>query len=79
MIRVLPLILALGLVGGCLLPKGTPVYVDGRHGKLWSGKGVLLETNEDESWCKVAARNRALAVETMWVECAAVHRRFPDE
>jgi len=55
------------------------VYVDGRNGKLWSGKGILTETNEDQSWCRVAARNRALFVEKKWVECRSVHRRFPNE
>lgn len=64
---------------GCWLPKGPPVYVDGRHGKLWSGKGVLLEQYEDGSWCKVAVRNRALVVEKRWVDCRAVHRRLPSE
>lgn len=71
---------ALGLAAsGCWLPKGPPVYVDGRHGKLWSGKGVLLETNEDASWCKVAVRNRALVVEKRWVDCRAVHERLAGE
>ncbi|MDX1650291.1 MAG: hypothetical protein R3263_10595 [Myxococcota bacterium] len=73
------LVLAAGTALGCWLPKGPPVYVDGRHGKLWSGKGVLLETNEDGSWCKVAVRNRALVVEKRWVDCRAVHRRMPGE
>lgn len=73
------LVLVAGAVLGCWLPKGPPVYVDGRHGKLWSGKAVLLETNEDGSWCKVAVRNRALVVEKRWVDCRAVHRRMPEE
>jgi hypothetical protein len=65
------------LMGGCLLPEGTPVYIDGRHGKLWSGNGVLLEVSEDQLHCRVAARNRALVVEKRWVYCKAVHPRVP--
>jgi hypothetical protein len=67
------------VVGGCLLPDGTPVYIDGRHGKLWSGNGVLLEVNEDQAYCRVAARNRALVVEKKWVDCRAVHPRMPTD
>jgi hypothetical protein len=70
------LLLAAAALGpGCALPKGQPVYVDGRHGKLWSGNGVLLQVSEDGSWCQVAVRNRALVVEKRWVDCRAVHRR----
>jgi len=67
------------VMGGCLLPEGTPVYIDGRHGKLWSGNGVLLEVNEDQVYCRVAARNRALVVEKRWVDCKAVHPRVPSD
>jgi hypothetical protein len=71
-------LLALALAGsGCWLPKGHPVHIDGRYGKLWSGNGVLIEVSDDGLWCRVAARNRALVVEKKWVECKAVHRRFP--
>jgi hypothetical protein len=66
-------------VGGCVLPDGTPVYVDGRYGKLWSGNGVLLEVGEDQEYCRVAARNRALVVEKKWVDCRAVHPRMPED
>jgi hypothetical protein len=76
-------VIALCLVGlwtgGCLLPEGTPVYIDGRHGKLWSGNGVLLEVSEDQLYCRVAARNRALVVEKKWVDCKAVHPRMPGD
>jgi hypothetical protein len=71
------LIVASLVSGGCLLPDGTPVYVDGRHGKLWSGNGVLLEVSEDQLYCRIAARNRALVVEKKWVDCKAVHPRMP--
>jgi hypothetical protein len=70
-------LLALAIAGaGCWLPKGSPVYIDGRYEKLWSGNGVLIEVSDDGLWCRVAARNRALVVEKKWVECKAVHRRF---
>jgi hypothetical protein len=67
------------VMGGCLFPEGTPVYIDGRHGKLWSGNGVLLEVSEDQVYCRVAARNRALVVEKRWVDCKAVHPRMPSD
>ena len=76
---MIPVILLSLSAGGCLLPDGTPVYIDGRHGKLWSGNGVLLEVNEDRSYCRVAARNRALVVEKKWVDCRAVHPRMPSD
>lgn len=77
---ILALALVVGLgAAGCWLPKGPPVYVDGRHGKLWSGKGVLLESDDEGAWCKVAVRNRAMVVEKRWVDCRAVHRRLPGE
>ena len=75
---MIAVILASLLVGGCVLPDGTPIYVDGRHGKLWSGNGVLLEVSENQEYCRVAARNRALVVEKTWVDCRAVHPRMPD-
>ena len=77
MVRIIAAILACLFLSGCLLPDGTPVYIDGRHGKLWSGNGVLLGVNEDRSYCRVAARNRALVVEKKWVDCRAVHPRMP--
>jgi hypothetical protein len=73
MVRAIALILVSLWVGGCLLPKGTPVFVDARHGKLWSGHGVLLEVSEDRAYCRVAVRNRAMVVEKRWVDCKAVH------
>ena len=75
--RTIAVILMSLVVGGCMLPEGTPVFVDGRHGKLWSGEGVLLEVSEDKAYCRVAARNRAMVVEKKWVDCRAVHSRLP--
>jgi hypothetical protein len=75
--RMIAVILVSLVVGGCLLPDGTPVFVDGRHGKLWSGNGVLLEVSQDQLYCRVAVRNRALVVEKRWVDCRAVHPRTP--
>jgi hypothetical protein len=78
-IRILALaVLAVTLLaaGGCVMPsKGTLVYVDRRAGSFWSGKGKLLEVSKDQSECRVAVRDRALIVHTMWVECRSVHPR----
>jgi hypothetical protein len=74
--RMIAVILLCLSLSGCLLPDGTPVYIDGRHGKLWSGNGVLLEVSEDQLYCRIAARNRALVVEKRWVDCGAVHPRM---
>src|ERR1700752_3169125 len=53
----LALLLPLAL-GGCLLPnRGTPVFVDGRAGSYWSGKGMLLEVAPDRVKCRVAVRD----------------------
>lgn len=68
------LLLALALAG-CLMPKGTPVYVSKQAGDWWSGKGVLMEVSEDETRCHVAARDRALVVDKKWVDCRYVHER----
>ena len=75
--RIIAVILVSLAVGGCLLPDGTPVFVDARHGKLWSGNAVLLEVSEDKAYCRVAARNRAMLIEKKWVDCRAVHPRTP--
>ncbi len=61
------------LLGACLMPKGTPVYVDRRAGKHWSGNGRLLEVSEDKRLCRVALRTTALVVEKKWVSCRYVH------
>ena len=62
---------------GCLLPNGgTPVFVDSRSGRFWSGKGVLTEVSPDQKRCKVAIRDRALLVSKMWVDCTTVHPRI---
>ena len=66
-----------GVAGsGCLMPDaGTPVWVDARAGRFWSGKGRLLEVTEDSLRCRVTVRDRALFVHEMWVTCASVHTR----
>ncbi len=61
---------------GCLIPaKGTPVFVDGREGDFWSGKGMLLEVSPDRERCRVKIRDRALIVRDRWVECRHIHPR----
>ena len=68
--------LLLGLLAtGCLMPRGTPVIVEARTGRYWSGNGVLLEVSEDQRQCRVAVRNAGLIVEKKWVACAWVHLR----
>ncbi len=65
---------ALLLLAGCQMPaKGTPVFVDMRAGRFWSGEGLLLEVNEGETRCRVAVRDRALVVHKMWTDCTYVH------
>jgi len=72
--RLLPGLLAFLLLAACQMPaKGTPVFVDMRAGRFWSGEGLLLEVNEDETRCRVAVRDRALVVQKMWIDCAYVH------
>jgi len=69
------LVLATGLAG-CLMPtRGTPVFVDGRAGEFWSGRGLLLEVSPDRLRCLVAVRNRALVVRELWVPCVTLHER----
>jgi hypothetical protein len=60
---------------GCLLPSGgTPVLVDHRAGRFWSGEGKLLEVSEDKRHCRVAVRDRSLVlVRKFWVDCHHVH------
>jgi hypothetical protein len=61
---------------GCLLPNGgTPVFVDSRSGRFWSGKGLLTEVSPDQKRCNVAIRDRALFVHHLWVDCTTVHPR----
>jgi hypothetical protein len=68
---------ALALLGttGCLMPAGTPVFVDLRAGDFWSGKGQLLEVSPDRQRCRVAVRDRALFVHTLWTDCSHLHPR----
>jgi hypothetical protein len=76
--RRAPLLVALvacAALGGCLMPRGTPVIVEARTGRYWSGNGVLLEVSEDQRDCRVAVRNAGLIVEKKWVACAWVHLR----
>jgi hypothetical protein len=69
--------IALAVLGsGCLfLPsRGTPVIVDQRAGRFWSGDGMLLEVSEDRKSCRVAVRDRSLVfVRRFWTSCAHVH------
>jgi len=70
------LLLSCGVAGCLFLPsKGTLVYVDHRTGDWWSGEAVMTEVSEDQTKCKVSARNTALIVETKWVPCKYVHER----
>jgi hypothetical protein len=73
----LPALLLTAFFGaGCLMPaQGTPVYVDSRAGSFWSGKGQLTEVSEDQERCKVSVRDRALVVQTLWVDCRWLHAR----
>ena len=63
------------LLSGCLMPRGTPVIVEARTGRYWTGNGVLLEVSEDQRRCRVAVRNSGLIVEKKWVACHFVHLR----
>jgi hypothetical protein len=59
------------------MPRGTPVIVEARTGRYWSGNGVLLEVSEDQRRCRVAVRNAGLIVEKKWVACRWVHSAPP--
>ncbi len=64
------------LATGCVLmpSRGTPVLVDQRAGRFWSGDGMLLEVSEDRKSCRVAVRDRSLVfVRKFWTDCAHVH------
>jgi hypothetical protein len=64
------------LICGCLLPaQGTPVYVDMRAGRFWSGEARLLEVSDDQKRCRVSVRQRTLVVRTLWVHCVHVHAK----
>jgi hypothetical protein len=67
--------LAVAAAGCVVMPsRGTPVLVDHRAGRFWSGKGMLLEVSEDERSCRVAVRDRSLVfVRTLWTSCDHVH------
>ncbi len=71
----LPLALGLATSACVAMPsKGTPVLVDHRAGRFWSGKGMLLEVSEDQKSCRVAVRDRSLVfVRTLWTSCDHVH------
>ena len=74
--RLAAALIAALAVTGCLLPNGgTPVFVDSRAGRFWSGKGLLTEVSPDQKRCKVAVRDRALFVHQLWVDCVMVHPR----
>jgi hypothetical protein len=54
--------------------RGTPVIVDHRAGRFWSGDGMLLEVSEDGRSCRVAVRDRSLVfVRKLWTDCGHVH------
>jgi len=67
--------LALGASACVWMPsRGTPVLVDHRAGRFWSGRGMLLEVSEDQRSCRVAVRDRSLVfVRRLWTDCAHVH------
>jgi hypothetical protein len=69
------LVLGSAPLAGCRMPSGTPVIVERRTGKAWSGNGVLLEVSEDREHCRVALRGQSLFVEERWVPCRYVHAR----
>ena len=77
-----PAVLLLALLilvsaGGCLLPvQGTPVFVDMRAGRFWSGKGMLVEVSPDKQRCHIKVRDNALIVRNLWVDCTRVHPRL---
>lgn len=67
----------LGVVAlGCVMPaQGTPVFVDMRAGRFWSGEGMLHEVSGDEERCRVSVRDSSLVVRERWVLCRYVHAR----
>ena len=74
--RLRPLVALLPLLGcvGCLMPtRGTPVFVDARAGRFWTGEAVLMEVSADREQCHIAVRDRALIVRKLWVECKRIH------
>lgn len=72
--RALLLLVAFAMLG-CVMPRGTPVWVSARTGAYWSGKGTLLEVSDDQERCRVAVRDRALFVHRRWVPCKEIHER----
>ena len=72
-----PVLLALlPLAAGCVMPaQGTPVFVDMRAGRFYSGEGMLHEVSEDEESCRVSVRDPSLIVRERWVLCRNVHTR----
>jgi hypothetical protein len=63
----------LGLACAQMPNRGTPVVVDMRAGRFWTGDGMLLEVSDDKRRCLVAVRDRAYLVQQKWVDCAHVH------
>ena len=71
-----PLLVSALLLLCCQMPSGgTPVFVDMRAGKFWSGDAKLLEVSDDQQRCRVAVRSRSLVVSKRWVDCAHVHSK----
>lgn len=67
----------LGLAAlGCVMPaQGTPVFVDMRAGRFWSGEGMLHEVSDNDERCRVSVRDSTLVVRERWVLCRYVHAR----
>jgi hypothetical protein len=75
--RTILSLLLLGLLAaGCAMPaQGTPVFVDMRAGRFYSGEGMLHEVSPDEERCRVSVRDPSLVVRERWVLCRYVHAR----
>ena len=64
------------LAVGCIMPaQGTPVFVDMRAGKFYSGDGMLHEVSDDQERCRVSVRESSMVVRERWVACHYVHAR----
>ncbi len=76
MLRWPLLLLLLLLAMGCVMPaQGTPVFVDLRAGRFYSGEGMLHQVSDDQERCRVSVRDPSLVVRKRWVLCRYVHTR----
>ena len=76
MSRWVPVLALVGLLAGCVMPaQGTPVFVDMRAGRFYSGEGMLHEVSDDQERCRVSIRDPSLIVRERWVLCRYVHSR----